>query len=248
MSAGAQRLVLDQTRDLSALLRDAIAIYRSHLGAFLAAGAAVVIPVELIVGGIGLGQLTAAYDSSPGPAELIVPTAVSFLVVAPLITAICIHALRSVAAGEGARTGASIREGFEAFTPLFPAILLMAAGVALGFAALVVPGIYLIVRWYFVPQAVVLDDERNVEALSRSSELTQGSWWRTFGILVVASLVAQIPAVLITIPFASVAESSDRQVYALVGEALTQSVAAPFVAIMATLLYYDLKARREGAV
>jgi hypothetical protein len=239
---GAERLVLDQPRDAGTLFRDALSVYGAHPLTFLAIGAAIVAPVQLAVSGFGLSQLTAGYDASPEPAEAIIPTAVTYVVIAPLITAICIHALRSVAAGEGPGAGRAILEGFEAFTPLFAAVLLAGIGVAVGLL-LILPGIYLAIRWFFAPQAVVIDGERGPGALRRSSELVQGFWWRTFAIV----LVAQLPAILIGLPFASLAAANDRQVFALVGEIVTQSVAAPFVALLATLLYYDLRARQAAS-
>jgi hypothetical protein len=235
---GARRLALDQPRDVATLFRDALGVYGAHIFTFIAIGAVIVVPVQVIVSGIGLEQLTAPYDSSPAPAEAIIPTAVNFLVVAPLITAICIHALRSVAAGEGPAAGRAIVAGFEAFTPLFAAVLLAGVGVALGLV-LILPGIYLAIRWFFAPQAVVIDGERGPPALRRSGGLVQGFWWRTFGIV----LLSQLPGVLIGVPFASLAAGSDRQLFALIGEIVTQTVAAPFVALVATLLYYDLRAR-----
>jgi len=45
-------------------------------------------------------------------------------------------------------------------------------------------------------------------------------------------------------PFTTVAESTDRAVWALIGSAVTTSVTTPFVALYSTLLYYDLLARR----
>ena len=48
---------------------------------------------------MGLEQLSSGYNATPNFAEAAIPGAVSFLVVAPLITAICVFALRSVAAG-----------------------------------------------------------------------------------------------------------------------------------------------------
>ena len=235
---GARRLALDQPSDVATLFRGALQVYGAHILTFLAVGAVVVVPVQVIVSGIGLDQLSAPYDKSPPPAEAIIPTAVNFLVVAPLITAICIHVLRSVAAGEGPAAGRAIVAGFEAFTPLFAAVLLAGLGVALGLL-LIVPGIYLAIRWFFAPQAVVIDGKRGPGALQRSGELVQGSWWRTFGIV----LLSQLPAVLIGVPFASLAAGSDRQLFALIGEIVTQTVVAPFVALLATLLYYDLRAR-----
>ena len=93
---GASRLALDQPRDIATLFRDALSVYGAHFLTFLAIGAVIVVPVQVIVSGIGLDQLSAPYDKSPAQAEAIIPTAVNFLVVAPLITAICIHALGSV--------------------------------------------------------------------------------------------------------------------------------------------------------
>jgi hypothetical protein len=238
---GAGRLALNQPRDLSTLFRDALGVYGAHIFTFLAIGAVVVIPVQLLVSGFGLDQFTAPYRSSPGAPEAIIPTAVNFLVVGPLISAICIHALRSVAEGEGPAAGRAIQAGFEAFTPLFLAVLLAGLGVTAGLL-LILPGIYLAIRWFFVPQAVVLDGQQGTGALRRSGELVQGFWWRTFGIV----LLAQLPGVLIGVPFASLAASADRQLYALIGDIVTQTVTAPFVALVATLLYYDLRARQAA--
>jgi hypothetical protein len=242
-----EELVLARPRDLSALVGDALRVFARHIGTFVALSAVVVVPVHLIISGIGLEQLTAGYDSSPTAAEAIIPTGVSFLVVAPLINAICIYALHSVAEGGRPRAGSSIVEGFEAFTPIFLAILLAALGIAGGLLLFIVPGVFLAVKWYFVPQAVVVADARGPGALRHSWDLTAGFWWRTFGILVVGNLIALLPALLLSAPLAAVAESSDRAVWSLVGTMATEILTAPFLARLSTLLYYDLRARRREA-
>ena len=246
MNGAQQRVALDQPRDVSALFRDALAVYGSHFPTFIALGAVVVVPVQLIVSGLGLEYLTAPYDKSPAAAETVIPTAVSFLVVAPLITAICIHALRALAGGEGPAAGPAITAGFEAFPPLFAAVLLTAVGVALGLLFFVIPGIYVAVRFFFVPQTVVIDGERGAGALRRSWEQVEGFWMRTFGIVLLANLAATIPGVLISLPFASLAEEADRQVFALIGVIASEAVTGPFVALLSTFLYYDLRARRAA--
>jgi hypothetical protein len=242
-----EALVLARPRDLSALVGDSLRVFARHFGTFLTLSAVVVVPVHLTVSGVGLEQLTADYDSSPSVPETIVPTAVSYLVVAPLINAICIYALHALAEGRRPRAGPSIVEGFEAFTPIFLAILLAAAGVALGLLLFIVPGIYLAVRWYFVPQAVVIQGGRGPGALSRSWDLTAGFWWRTFGILVVGNLISLLPAVVLSAPLAAVAESTDRALWSLIGTIATEMLTAPFLALLSTLLYYDLRARRREA-
>jgi len=235
---------LQRARDITELFRDSLTVYARHAWVFIALSAAVVIPVYVVVQGIGLGHLTASYDSSPTVAETAIPTIMGFLVVSPLITAICIHALRSVAAGERLGAGQAFVSGFEAFTPLFFAVLLAAVGISLGFIALVIPGVYLAVRWFFVPQAVVIDGARGPVALVRSGQVVQGFWWRTFGLVVLVNLAVAVPGLVLSAPFTSLADSTDRAVWALVGTIIAESVTVPFSALFSTFLFYDLRARR----
>jgi hypothetical protein len=247
VTADGRRLELNRARDLTALFSDSLKLLRRHLGVFLVLSAVVVVPVHLIVSGIGLGQLTGSYDASPPLAESLIPVAVSFLVVAPLINAICIKVLQSIASGDDPSPGRSIVEGFEAFTPLFFSVLLAAAGITLGLFLFIVPGIYLAVRWFFVPQAVVIEGATGPNALRVSMRLTEGFWWRTFGIVLVANLATALPGLLLTVPAEALGKASGQAFWSLAGTILTELITTPFVALIATLLYYDLRARRAGA-
>ena len=239
-------IVLEQPRDLGALLRDSLSVYLRHFWTFLALGALVVVPSHLILSGIGLEQLTSDYDEDPGFAEVAIRGAVSYLVVAPLITAICVHALRSVAGGGSPGAREAIVRGFESFAPIFFAVLLAAAGIVLGLL-LIVPGIYLFVRWYFVPQTVVLEDARESGALRASGRLVTGAWWRTFGMVVLVSLAALLASSLIGWPFLELAQASDRAIWALAGQIVAATVTQPFAALFSTLLYFDLRERQRAA-
>lgn len=245
MSAARPRLQLSRRRDVTTLFRDALVTYWSHLWTFLALAAVVVIPVKLVVQGIGMEQLTSGYDSKLTVSETVIGGLVTFLVITPLITAICIHALRHLADGGKPVAREAFVAGFEAFTPLFLALALAAVGIALGLIALVLPGIYLFVRWFFVPQAVVLEGARGTDALARSSAATQGFWWRTLGLVILSQVATLIPTLVLGAPFTAIAESSDRAAWSLIGTIVTEIVTAPFVAIFATLLWFDLGARAE---
>jgi len=237
---------LERPRDAGGLLRDSLVVYVRHFWTFLALGALVVVPSELIVSGIGLEQLTSDYDSTPRFAEAAIPAAVSYLVVGPLITAICIYALRSVAAGGSTGAREAIVRGFESFSPIFFAVLLAAAGILLG-AILILPGVYLFVRWYFVPQAVVLERTEGTGALRGSGRLVEGLWWRTFGLVVLVNVLALVVAVLVGAPFSAAASGTDRAVWALAGEIVAGVLTQPFAALYSTFLYYDLRARKRAA-
>jgi hypothetical protein len=233
---------LERSRDAGALLRDSLSVYLRHFWTFLALGALVVVPSELVVSGIGLEQLTSGYDRTPAFAEAAIPAAVSYLVVAPLVTAICVFALRSVAEGGSPGARDAIVKGFELFTPIFFAVLLAALGIALGLI-LILPGVYLFVRWYFVPQSVVLEGARNAGALRASGSLVEGAWWRTFGLILLINVAALLIAIIIGAPFTALADGSDRALWSLAGQILANAITQPFAALYSTLLYFDLRER-----
>jgi sorbitol-specific phosphotransferase system component IIC len=218
---------------------------RDHPGPLLVMSAAIVVPVQLVVSGIGLERLTSGYRGEVERAEQLIPTMLSFFVIAPLIAAAMIHMLREVSMGNRPSAPQCLQAALDAFAALFVAILFMAAGIAVGLVALILPGIYLLIRWFFVAQCVVIEDQRGFDALARSGQLVRDNWWRTFAIVLVAQLVAAIPAILISVPMEAAAESADREVIGLAGDMLASIATAPFVAIVTTLLFYDLRARRE---
>jgi hypothetical protein len=93
---------------------------------------------------------------------------------------------------------------------------------------------------------VVVEGKRGRSALARSGQLVQGFWWRACGIVIMANLAAALPGLVLTAPFAGIADAADRQVFALIGSMAAEAVTAPIVAILSTLLYFDLRARRAA--
>jgi hypothetical protein len=242
-----ERLDLAKPRGIGDLLGDALGIYFRNFPTVFAIGLAVVLPVQLIVSGIGLEELTSGYREADSTVELLIPTVVSYLVVAPLMVAATIHVLKRLADGQRPHAGRSIQAGLDVFAPTFLAVLISGLGIALGLTLLILPGIYVAVRWYFVAQSVVIDNARGGEALRASWRLTDGFWLRTFGVILLANIAAFLPASLVVLPLQALAESADRQAISLAGMILTEALTAPFVALVSTLLFYDIRARRTAA-
>src|SRR3954468_18988 len=61
--------------------------------------------------------------------------------------------------------------------------------IAAGFIAIVIPGIFLAVRWSVALPALLLERRGPVAALGRSWQLVKGFWWKVFGTLFVAYLL-----------------------------------------------------------
>jgi hypothetical protein len=240
-----RRLELLRPRDLGALFRDSVGAYARNLPAFLAVGAAAVVPVELIVSGVGLGNLSGGYSSSTTLGQLTIDLAEEYLVILPLVSAVVIHMLLALADGRRPPLGSTLVSGLESFQPMFFPVVLAAIGVVTGTLLFFVPGVWLAVRWYFIPQAVVLDGARGVAALRRSAALVNGTWWRVFGIGVCGGLAGLIPGQFIEQGFNAWAKSADSAAIALAGEIVFLVVFSPFVGLFLTLLYFDLLARRN---
>jgi hypothetical protein len=90
----------------------------------------------------------------------------------------------------------------------------------------------------------VVEGRRGPAALAGSGKVVEGFWWRAFGIIVLANLAATLPSLLLVAPFMELAKSADREIWSLLGQALAETLTTPFVALVSTLLWYDLRSRR----
>jgi hypothetical protein len=126
--------------------------------------------------------------------------------------------------------------------------------------AFIIPGIYVSVLLAFATPAFVLEKTTVRGALSRSSELVRGAWWRTFGIGLLGYIVAGIIGGLIELPFAlfaassagvfsttsSVDVSTGSEVLLTVGRIVGGAITTPMLAGTIALMYVDRRMRREG--
>ena len=230
-------------RNLGQILDESFALLRAHARTLLPIALGVVVPVNLLVSGIGLGELTDNYDASPEPAVTAVQTLVTLLITTPLITAMAVHVVLDAASGRDASARNAAAAGLEVFAPLLGALLLVVAGVALGLIAFVLPGIYAGVMWSFTAQAVVVDGHRGRRALARSGDLVRGRWWWVFGVLIVTNLVAALLSLIVAIPADALADAADSQAIALAGTTLVQTFTLSLLALTGTLLYFSLRVR-----
>jgi hypothetical protein len=238
---------LQRERDLGRLLDDTFGIYRRHLGVVLLLAAGVVLPVELLISGVGLGQLTGGYRSSVGNGEVIFDGLVPALLTTPLVTGMLARVVLDDAAGEAVSVRRSVRTGLDAFAPMLVAVLLAAAGIALGLLAFVIPGVFLFVRWYVVAPAVVIEGRRGGQALRRSSELAAGRGWWVLGVVIVVGLITGIAGTVVSLPADVLARSADAEGIALAGTIAGQILTLPFSALATLLLFFTLRARRGEA-
>src|SRR4051794_31371706 len=229
-------LDLQRKRDLGRILDDAFSFYRGNWKTLLAVALVVVVPVQLIVFGVGLGWLWEGYNvPAKGTVRVadvtdsIIGLMAQLLVVTPLVTAMTVHVVRTAAAGAVATTGESLRAALDLFGRLFVPVVLVALGVGLGLLALIIPGVILAVRWAVVPQVVVVEGRSGTAALTRSSALTQGHGWFAFLVLLVTNLLVSVLSAIAVVPLEYAAEQADSQAISMAGQMLGTIISLPIL-------------------
>jgi hypothetical protein len=143
--------------------------------------------------------------------------------------------------------------------PLVGLVALSTVGWLLGAVACIVPGVFLYVAWSLAPPALMLERVGITTALGRSWALVMGSWWRVFGILALATLIATFVGQAVSAPFVllgvvvdglGTAPADEIPLATLLLSSLGTLVAGiitlPFTAGVTALLYVDQRMRREG--
>jgi len=154
---------------------------------------------------------------------------------------------------------------------VLPGILVAAlasngAGIALavlgGIGAGVV-ALWLMIRFSLASPALMLEKQGVFKSMSRSTKLVRGSWWRVFGIQLLAAIIANIISAIIVIPFTFIAAAFGGGgftgfmnsggdfgwtflIITGIGSVVGSMITFPINAGVTVLLYIDQRIRREA--
>ncbi|QCD56271.1 proline-rich domain-containing protein [Streptomyces hawaiiensis] len=141
------------------------------------------------------------------------------------------------------------------------------AGVALTVLGIIGAGIvalWLAIRFSLASPALMLEKQGIKKAMSRSAKLVQGTWWRIFGIQLLATLIANVVASIIVIPFTLLAAALSGDgltgwlntgvgslgwsflIISGIGSVIGSMITFPITAGVTVLLYIDQRIRREA--
>jgi len=162
-----------------------------------------------------------------------------------------IHAISEQYLRQSISIGRAFRFAWERLAALAGAMILVLfvttgiAVVSIGFTVSISPdvgyvfiaagfcvGLYLMVRWSFILQVALLERLGPLVAMSRSSALVKRNWWRVMNMTIIIGIITVgISIILGTVP--------------TVGPTLGSILSTPIFTIGITLLYYDLRVRKE---
>jgi len=207
------------------ILRTVAHLYARHAGLYIAVAGLVAAPSTILYYWLAANNHSILIS--------LANIATSILIVGALIRVVA-----DTSAGSSAgvfRTYAAVGAG--RFITLLVMMIGVGVVVALGTILLVIPGIYLLVRLLFVPQATVLEpDSGGSGPFGTSWRLVKGRWWSVFGLLIVAVVPLSIVAVILARVLPLPAEY-------VVQYLIIPAIVWPFIVGMLTIRYLDLQER-----
>lgn len=178
-----------------------------------------------------------------------------YLVLAGTAQAATVFAVSDLYLGRLASVrGSYSRVGGKAFR-VIAVLILTGFAVGIGFILLIIPGFILLCRTAVAVPAAMLEDSKSMRSIERSMELTKGHAMQIFLIFLllwclnyVAALVFQVPFLLLQQGAMKAHETLSFGMVILqnLSSFLSEVLVAPIGTIAFSLMYYNLRVRKEA--
>jgi hypothetical protein len=236
------RLDLSHPRAYGELMTTTFQVFGRSSAVVLTAALLLITPVALGVDGVWGRALADGVDARPSNGAQAVSLGLRVLLVVPLMTALSAVVVQDLGRGAEPTLGGALRTAAARFPAVLGAVGLYVLGVSGGLVLLIVPGVWLLVLWYFAAQAAAVEGATPMQAVRRSTELVRGSWWRVFGLIVLTGLLFGLGGAIATAIIGSIGSTA---LY-VSGLIVVEAVAVSLTGIFAALLFFDLRVRAAG--
>ena len=217
---------------LTGVLTEAWDLYRRFAGHFLLISFVIYVITAVLVALLSLAGIAGAIIGA------IISFAATYVVQASLIKAV-----QDVRDGRvDLDLSRTVRAAGPHILPVIGASILAGIGITIGFFLLIVPGFVLLTYWCLIVPFIVIGGSGVLQSFGNSMRTVRGYAWRVFGtyVLVFMILIAfaiVLGFVLILLPLF---------LRSFVNSVVSGTLIAPFLALVATLIYYRLTAAHAG--
>jgi hypothetical protein len=152
----------------------------------------------------------------------------------------------------------ALRRSFKHIRPLLGTAIVVAFAITLSSVVTGILSFVFLTLWAFVVTAMILESKSIGAAFKRSSSLTSGNFGRTLGVIllvqiglsavIVISLTLALVTIFSLIPMGNdpTREGVDRFLIGIALLMLSSIMILPLEGIARSLLYFDIRVRREG--
>ena len=217
---------------LTGVLAEAWELYRRFAGHFLLISFVIYLITAVLVALLSLAGIAGAIIGA------IISFAATYVVQASLIKAV-----QDVRDGRvDLDLSQTVRAAGPYILPVIGASILAGIGITIGFFLLIVPGFILLTYWCLIVPFIVIGGAGVFESFGHSMRTVRGYAWRVFGTYVLVFLI--LIAFAIVIGFALIFLPLWLRTF--VNNIVSGTLIAPFLALVATLIYYRLTAAHGG--
>ncbi|HUY28350.1 MAG TPA: hypothetical protein VMV27_13105 [Candidatus Binataceae bacterium] len=161
------------------------------------------------------------------------------LLAAPVLQAALTVAIANVYLGKPVTIEGSYRGALAILVPLLGTYLVLYLLLIGAFLLLIIPGFYLMNCWVFAGPVMIIEQRFGMESMRRSRALVRGAWWATFGMMLAAGFISEVPTLALAavwsfIPF-----------FGPILGAATRSVTSTYAAVVLVIYYFDRRCRVE---
>lgn len=153
--------------------------------------------------------------------------------------------------GEQPTWRSSLRFAFARLHSILWITILGGIATVVGVIFCIVPGIYLWIAFAVAVPVLLTEGVKGTSALGRSRALVRGRWWGTFGVVLLGTILAGVVAGAIGALAGFAAGSTDAGsvtgfLVNSVSGTLGSMISTPFTAAFLSVLYFDLRVRKEA--
>ena len=160
-----------------------------------------------------------------------------------VVTAALVEAVADIRDGRAdLSVSETLSRGLSRIGSVAGASILGGIAIGIGLILLIVPGLILITWWAVIIPVIVLEHVGTFDSFSRSRELVRGFDWQVFGVIVIQFLIFIGFGIVLAIVLAPFPE----EVSSFLSNVVSGAFTGPFAALVTTLLYFRLKAAKEG--
>src|SRR5215469_17589416 len=217
---------------LTGVLTEAWDLYRRFAGHFLLISFVIYLITAVLVALLSLAGVGGAIIG------FIISFAATYVVQASLIKAV-----QDVRDGHvDLDLSQTVRAAGPYILPVIGASILAGIGVAIGLFLLIVPGLILLTYWSLIVPFIVLGGSGVIDSFSKSWRTVRGYAWRVFGTYVLVFLILLAFAIVLGFVLGLL----PTWLRTFVDNVVSGTLIAPFLALVATLIYYRLIAAHAG--
>lgn len=250
----------------------AIKLYRAHFGTLVRIVLIVTTPAQILLGLLQASIRTETFDTTGPDFEQFNPETGQYepdidggklaatlaglalvyaitLITSELANGATFRAVGAAYLGETQDWKQSLRYALKRLRSIIWLTIAKNFVIACGFIACIVPGVYLYAAYGVATPALMLEGKKGRKAMRRSKELVKGRWGPVAGVLLLGTILTQIVGGAIGAFAAGIFFTGNElagDVAQVIGAIVGASLTVPILAAIITVLYIDLRVRKEG--